>query len=267
MVDEGWGRKAVDFATLAEPSSCREYVFMHSRLRLGDEDRVLDVACGSGLAIELARMRGARCSGIDASPRLVAIARYRNPESDIQVGDMNALPWDDATFAVATSFRGIWGTTPGAMAEIRRVLRTGGRFAMTVWGDVKKSPGAWMFAPFRWATTEKVDHQADMVYLGRPGVGEAFLRDSGFEPEERFVVPVAFEYADPETYARGSRRPDLPTKPCRTSARTSSWPAPPSWHASTSSTVCHCAARSSCSATSARSDESDVRHGREALTP
>ena len=26
MVDEGWGRKAVDFATLAEPSACREYV-------------------------------------------------------------------------------------------------------------------------------------------------------------------------------------------------------------------------------------------------
>ncbi len=203
MVDEGWGRKAIDFSTLAEPSSCREYVFMHSRLRLGDEDRVLDVACGSGLAIELARMRGARCSGIDASPRLVAIARYRNPESDIRVGDMNALPWDDATFAVATSFRGIWGTTPGAMAEIRRVLQEGGRFAMTVWGDVKKSSGVWMFAPFRWATTEKVDHQADMVALGRPGIGDAFLRESGFEPEERFVVPVAFEYPDPETYARG----------------------------------------------------------------
>jgi 2-polyprenyl-3-methyl-5-hydroxy-6-metoxy-1,4-benzoquinol methylase len=66
MVDEGWGRKAVDFATVAEPSSCREYVFVHSRLGLGAEDRVLDVACGSGLAIELARMRGARSSGIDA---------------------------------------------------------------------------------------------------------------------------------------------------------------------------------------------------------
>ncbi len=203
MVDEGWGRKAVDFATVAEPSHCREYVFLHSRLGLGDAERVLDVACGSGLAIELARMRGARCSGIDASPRLVAIARYRNPESDIRVGDMNALPWDDASFDVATSFRGIWGTTPRAMAEIRRVLRTGGRFAMTVWGDVGKSPGAWMFAPFRWATTDKVDHQADMVSLGWPGVGEAFLRDSGFEPAERFVVPFAIEYPDPETYARG----------------------------------------------------------------
>jgi len=203
MVDEGWGRKAVDFSTVAEPSSCREYVFVHSRLSIGATDRVLDVACGSGLAIELARMRGARCSGIDASPRLVAIARYRNPESDIRVGDMRDLPWADASFDVATSFRGIWGTTPAAMAEVRRVLRPGGRFAMTVWGDVSKSPGAWMFEPFRWATVEKVDHQAEMVSLGRPGVGEAFLRDSGFEPEERFVVPCAIEYPDPETYARG----------------------------------------------------------------
>jgi SAM-dependent methyltransferase len=203
MVDEGWGRKAVDFSTVAEPSSCREYVFMHSRLGLGPNDRVLDVACGSGLAVELARMRGARCDGIDASQRLVAIARFRSPESDIQVGDMHALPWADATYDLVTSFRGIWGTTPGAMQEVRRVLRPSGRFAMTVWGNVGKSPGAWMFAPFHWATPDKVDHQADMVSLGRPGIGEAFLRDSGFQPEERFVVPFAMEYPDPETYARG----------------------------------------------------------------
>jgi SAM-dependent methyltransferase len=202
MVDEGWGRKAVDFATLAEPNNCREYVFIHSRLGIGPNHRVLDVACGSGLAVELARMRGARCDGIDASRRLVAVARRRNPESDIQVGDMHALPWDDATFDVVTSFRGIWGTTPVAMQEMRRVLRPGGRFSMTVWGNVGKSPGAWMFLPFRWATTDKVDHQADMVALGWPGIGEQFLRDSGFEPEERFEVPFAMEYADPEAYAR-----------------------------------------------------------------
>ena len=191
MVDEGWGRKAVDFATVAEPSSCREYVFVHSRLGLGRGGP----GARRGVRVRAGHRAGAACvvrgaSGIDASPRLVAIARFRNPESDIRVGDMSALPWDDASFDVATSFRGIWGTTPEAMAEIRRVLRPGGRFTMTVWGDVSKSPGAWMFAPFRWATTEKVDHQAAMVSLGRPGIGEAFLRDSGFEPEERFVVPV-----------------------------------------------------------------------------
>src|SRR3954454_8069746 len=46
MVDEGWGRRAVDFATLFEPANCREYVGVHNRLGIGDGDRLLDVACG-----------------------------------------------------------------------------------------------------------------------------------------------------------------------------------------------------------------------------
>jgi 2-polyprenyl-3-methyl-5-hydroxy-6-metoxy-1,4-benzoquinol methylase len=52
VVDEGWGRKAADFATLSEPSNCREYVAVHHRLGVDAGDRLLDVACGSGLAIE-----------------------------------------------------------------------------------------------------------------------------------------------------------------------------------------------------------------------
>lgn len=203
MVDEGWGRRAVDFATLSEPSNCREYLTMHQRLAVGAGDRVLDVACGSGLAIELARVRDAVCAGIDASERLVAVARDRSAACDIRVGDMQALPWDDGTFDVVTSFRGIWGTTPGAVDEAHRVLVAGGRFGITVWGNVGKSPGAWMMEPFLWATDEKVRHQADMVALGRPGVGEAFLSERGFEVAERFEIPYAIEYADPATYARG----------------------------------------------------------------
>src|SRR6202035_4885276 len=158
--DEGWGRKAVDFATLSEPGNCREYVAVHHRLGvdgggrvprggLGGGDRLLDVACGSGLAVELARLRGASGSGIDASARLVAVARDRNPGCDIRVGDMHALPWDPASFDLVTSFRGIWGTTPEGVAEIHRVLRPGGRVAITVWGHLKVSPGAWALAPFR----------------------------------------------------------------------------------------------------------------------
>jgi SAM-dependent methyltransferase len=92
MVDEGWGRRAVDFATLSEPGNCREYVAMHHRLGVDAGDRLLDVACGSGLAIELAGLRGASCAGIDASARLVAVARDRSPDADIRVGDMNAPP-------------------------------------------------------------------------------------------------------------------------------------------------------------------------------
>ncbi len=140
MVDEGWGRKAVDFATLSEPGNCREYVAVHHRLGVDAGDRLLDVACGFGLAIELARLRGAACSGIDGSARLVAVARDRNLECDIRAGDMHALPWDPASFDVVTSFRGIWGTTPDAVAEIYRVLRPGGRAGITVWGHLRILP-------------------------------------------------------------------------------------------------------------------------------
>lgn len=202
MVDEGWGRRAVDFSTLSEPANCREYIAVHQRLRVGPGIRLLDMACGSGLAIELARIQGATCAGIDASPRLVAVARDRSPDCDIRVGDMQATPWADASFDVVTSFRGLWGTTPAAVDEARRLLVTGGRLAMTVWGNVGKSPGGWLLAPFLWATDEKIQHQADMVALGRPGIGEAFLGERGFEVEARFEVPFAMEYPDPETYAR-----------------------------------------------------------------
>jgi SAM-dependent methyltransferase len=201
-VDEGWGRKVADFATLSEPGNCREYVALHHRLGIDTGDRLLDMACGSGLAIELARLRGASCAGIDASARLVAVARDRNPESDIQVGDMNALPWGPDSFDVVTSFRGIWGTTPNAVAEMYRVLRPGGRVGITVWGHLKASPGVWALAPFRLAATEKVDNQAVMVSLGRPGAGEKLLESHGFTGIERLDVAFAWEFADPELYAR-----------------------------------------------------------------
>lgn len=202
MVDEGWGRRAVDFATLSEPGNCREYVAVHHRLGVCEGDRLLDVACGSGLAVELARIRGAECAGIDASHRLVAVARDRNPDADIRVGDMHALPWEDASFDVATSFRGIWGTTPAALDEIHRVLVPGGRVGVTVWGHLKKSPGAWALAPFRMADSVRLENQAAMVSLGRPGVGEDLLARAGFVDIERVAVPFVWEFADPQTFAR-----------------------------------------------------------------
>jgi SAM-dependent methyltransferase len=202
IADEGWGRKAADFAALTEPYHCREYVTVHHRLGVDDGDRLLDVACGSGLAIELAHLRGAVCAGIDASQRLVAVARDRNPTADIRVGDMHALPWDDAAFDVVTSFRGVWGTTADVVGEIRRVLVPGGRIGLTVWGHIKASPGSWMMAPFALAAAPEVEHQAAMVALGRPGAGEDLLAGHGFVDIERIDVPFVAEFADPAICAR-----------------------------------------------------------------
>jgi SAM-dependent methyltransferase len=202
LVDEGWGRRAAEFASLAEPANCREYVSLHNRLGIGSRTRLMDMACGSGLAIELANLLGASCAGIDASKRLVAVARDRSPDSDIRVGDMNALPWEDGEFDVVTSFRGIWATTPDAVGEAHRVLKVGGRIGLTVWGNLKKSPGIWALAPLALASDDNVENQAAMVSLGRPGVAEALLDQHGFVDIERFTVPFVWEFPDVATYVR-----------------------------------------------------------------
>jgi SAM-dependent methyltransferase/alkylhydroperoxidase family enzyme len=202
MVDEGWGRGSVDFATLSEPANCREYVALHHLLGVTQGDRLMDIACGAGLAVELAALRGAKCAGIDASERLIAVARDRSPGADLRVGDMHELPWEDDTFDVVTGFRGIWGTTPDALDEARRVLKPGGRLGITVWGHIKASPGAWALSPFLLASEPKVENQAAMVALGRPGAGEALLLEKGFEDITRTDISCVWEFADPATYAR-----------------------------------------------------------------
>lgn len=100
------------------------------------------------------------------------------------------------------AFRGIWGTTPGAVAEVARVLRPGGQLGLTVWGHLKASSGAWALAPLRLAAGDKVDNQASMVALGRPGAGETLLAESGFVDIRRVEIPFAWEFADPELFAR-----------------------------------------------------------------
>lgn len=203
MVDEGWGRRAADFATLVEPAAVREYLTVHRRLGVGPGTRLLDLACGSGLALELARLQGAEVAGVDASPRLAAVASLRNPESRIVTGDMAEPHFPAGSFDVVTSFRGIWATTPAAMAQACRVLRPGGQAAITFWGEMAASEGGPLFSPFRLASPPQVDHQSDMVALKRPGVAPQFLTDAGLVPGELFDVPFVLEFADPEHYARG----------------------------------------------------------------
>ncbi len=98
--------------------------------------RVLDAGCGSGLLASALRAKGAHVTGFDASPAMVDLARNRLGEgAAIHVADLaERLPFDDAEFDdVVTSlvlhYLPDW-TAP--LAEMRRVLRPGGRLLLSV---------------------------------------------------------------------------------------------------------------------------------------
>jgi SAM-dependent methyltransferase len=98
-------------------------------------ERVLDVGCGTGNAALAARRAGARVTGLDASPRLLDVARERVPDGEFIHGDAGRLPFADGQFDAAVSVFGVIFARPGetAAAEIARVVRPGGRLAITTW--------------------------------------------------------------------------------------------------------------------------------------
>jgi ubiquinone/menaquinone biosynthesis methyltransferase len=99
-------------------------------------ERVLDLACGTGDLAFGSAARGARVTGLDLTPRMIAIARERardltNPTNLISwlAGDMCALPVAGAAFDAVTTGYGLRNVPdlPGALREIHRALRPGGR--------------------------------------------------------------------------------------------------------------------------------------------
>jgi demethylmenaquinone methyltransferase / 2-methoxy-6-polyprenyl-1,4-benzoquinol methylase len=96
-------------------------------------DRVLDGACGTGdLALADLRAGADSVTGLDFSPRMLERARRKAPELDWVEGDLLALPFENGVFDSATVGFGVRNVAQlePALAELRRVLRPGGRLAI-----------------------------------------------------------------------------------------------------------------------------------------
>ena len=109
----------------------------HAGIRPGQ--RVLDVACGTGVVAVTAARAGARVAGLDLTPELIERARQKSRIADGEVewhvGDVEELPFEDATFdAVVSQFGHMFAPRPEvAVSEMLRVLKRGGTIAFSTW--------------------------------------------------------------------------------------------------------------------------------------
>jgi SAM-dependent methyltransferase len=121
-----------------------------------DDFRILDVGCGGGRTIDrLAQVatRG-KVFGVDYSEESVATARETNARwieqgrVDIQIGAVSRLPFPDATFDLVTAVEThyYWPDLPRDVREVRRVLRSGGTFAIVA-EAYRGRRNDWLFRP------------------------------------------------------------------------------------------------------------------------
>lgn len=113
---------------------------------IGPGQRVLDVACGTGVlarhAAELVGVKGS-VTGLDINDGMLAVARRLAPLIDWRQGPAERLPFVTGTFDAVVSQFGLmfFENRVGAIREMARVLRPGGRLAVAVWDGIDHSPG------------------------------------------------------------------------------------------------------------------------------
>jgi SAM-dependent methyltransferase len=195
-----WG--SGNYAAVAERiSAVGELVVERAGLEPGMD--LLDVACGAGNATIPAAREGARVTGLDFSPDLLAVARERAADAMVEVdwveGDAQELPFDDASFdRVISTFGHMFAPDhERTAAEMRRVCRPGGVMAVACWTPegsigrmfrtlaelVPPPPGG--TPPILWGTEE---HTRELLGDGSFERHEVEWKDDSVESYARFML-------------------------------------------------------------------------------
>ena len=171
-------------------------------------DTVLDAAAGTGDVSEALSGRVARVIAIDLSPVMVDAARRRGlPGVEHHVMDLQALelPADSVDGVVSRYGYMLVPDPPRALAEARRVLRSGGRLAFATWAPARRNPWATAYGPIlvERGYLEPPDPDAPgQFYLGEREKIEALARAAGFEEISVEEVPVTFRAESWDEYRR-----------------------------------------------------------------
>lgn len=175
-------------------------------------ERILDMGTGPGEpAITIARRVGAtgHVIGIDLSENMVSIAQRvagaRGVNNvDFRTMDCGELNFPDETYDAAVSSFGfqIFTDPEKAAAEARRVLRPGGRIAVSVWSTGDKVP--WIHAiigpMLEHAEPDETGYIPTPYETGGPGEMVAFLESAGFQDATEDRRQYSLKFDDAEAY-------------------------------------------------------------------
>ena len=158
-------------------------------------ERVLDLACGTGIVARLVAPHVAPggVTGLDVSPAMLAVARARAAAEGIAVtwdeGNATSLPYGDGAFDLALCQQGLqfFPDQPAALRELHRVLAPGGRALTSTWAPLDQSP---VFAAYNRVAQPHLglapcDPSFSLTDQDRVG---GLLEDAGFAAVE--VTPV-----------------------------------------------------------------------------
>lgn len=196
-----WSAAGQNWAERFAPLLAPVWAASHDLARVTAGTQLLDVGCGSGGALRMARLRGADVAGLDAAPDLLDIASDRLPHGEFRCGDMEHLPYEDGSFDAVTHINSImYADDPArAIQEAGRVLSPDGRLAMAVWSDPEVCEFRHVMKALRGVLPTPPSGDGPFALSGS-GALEAAMEAEGFEPVEAREVPTPFSFADQTHY-------------------------------------------------------------------
>jgi SAM-dependent methyltransferase len=172
-------------------------------------ERVLDVACGTGVVSRLAARRVApsgTVTGLDLNEGMLSVAgRLPLPPGltiEWRQGSALALPFADRAFDVVVCQHGLmfFPDRLKALGEMRRVLTPGGRVAISVWTGPSPYFAAQREALARYVSAEAASTSAVAFSLGDPVELSGLLTGAGFRDVVVHLVPLTLRLPAPEEF-------------------------------------------------------------------